>query len=259
MVGCSRVSPGCQKCYAEILAHRLELMGQPKYQGLTKKVGKEVRWTGTVRFVEDALKLPATWKKPRRVFVNSMSDMFHEKVEEQWLHDIYRVMEACPQHSFQILTKRSAQMQTYLAWRYGGGRIPSRHIWHGVSVENQAAADERIPDLLRSPSGLRFLSCEPLLGPVDLSAYLFRGMIRWAIVGFESGPSARPGKLSWIVELLEQCRVAGVKTFVKQLGPSYYDDTGGRHYRVFLEDKKGGDPQEWPPDIRVREFPKERT
>jgi protein gp37 len=254
-------------CYAEIFAHRLELMGQPKYQGLTKKVGKEIRWTGEVKFVPEALKLPSTWKTPKRVFVNSMSDMFHEKVAEQWLHDIYHVMENNPQHSYQILTKRSGRMREYLTWRYGGGRIPSRHIWHGVSVENQEAADERIPDLLASPSGVRFLSCEPLLGPVDLSAYPWkdgcwdgakapRGLLHWVIVGFESGHGARAGNIAWIRSLINQCRDAHLSVFIKQLGPSY-EDEGGR--KIFMNDKKGGSMEEWPADVRIREFPQKAS
>src|SRR5690348_2206473 len=158
--GCSRISEGCRNCYAERVAARFAGLGQP-YEGLAKYRGEGLRqigdrghidphWTGEVRFIEEKLGEPLHWREPRRIFVNSMSDLFHEKVQDIWLNKIFsNVMEIATQHTFQILTKRPERMLKYLSWRWDDGRIPMRNIWLGVSVEDQKTADERIPLLLQ--------------------------------------------------------------------------------------------------------------
>jgi len=250
VVGCSRVSAGCQHCYAEVLAYRLAAMGQAKYQGLTHKVGNETRWTGEVRFVEEALSLPLRWKRPRRIFVNSMSDLFHEKVADEWIDRIFAVMALCPQHVFQVLTKRPERMRAYVTsviedrirftrWAAVGAdvartvnreceappRWPLPNVHLGVSVENQETFDERVELLGRTPAALRFLSMEPLLeeidcgnafdDPPDDSPY---GSIGWVIVGGESGPGARPMHPAWARSIRDQCAAAAVPYFFKQWG-----------------------------------------
>jgi protein gp37 len=193
-VGCSIVSPGCTHCYAMKQAERCEAMGMARYEGLTKRVNGNVVWTGEVRLVESVLEKPLHWRAPRRVFVNSMSDLFHEGLTDEQIEHVFAVMAACPQHTFQVLTKRPERMQTWFArdtgwqhdvFRQAGdmarrlGRDPEwpcvwplPNVWLGVSVEDQRRADERIPLLLQAPAAVRFLSCEPLLGPVDLSRRL---------------------------------------------------------------------------------------
>jgi len=296
LLGCSRVSAGCAHCYAELLAYRLARMGNPNYAGLTKKVGNDIRWTGEVRFVEEALDLPLRWKRPRRIFVNSMSDLFHEKVEDYWQDQIFAVIALAHQHTFQILTKRPERMLAYLndeavreridvfMWEQIERRVdpgarrrddiratapdldetwPLPNVWLGVSVEDQATADERIPLLLQTPAAVRWISYEPALGPVDLRPFLWKiddlaGDLRvdWVVIGGESGPGARPFDLAWARRAIAQCRAAGVPVFVKQLGaqPFYRipEGTAG----LGLRDRKGGSMEEWPDDLRVREFPK---
>lgn len=194
--GCSRVSEGCRNCYAEKVAYRFRGPGQP-YEGLATKVNGHAAWTGEVRFIEKHLLDPLRWKEPRRIFVNSMSDLFHENVPDEWIDRIFAVMALCPQHQFQVLTKRPARMSEYLGRACGRiadlvmkmradrgdrgcvGPLPNlppgatwwplANVWLGVSVENQAAADERIPLLLETPAAVRFISAEPLLGPVNLN------------------------------------------------------------------------------------------
>lgn len=261
--GCSRVSEGCRNCYAERIAARFSGPGQP-YEGLAKRVDEydqktsqlvyigQPRWTGDVRLIEDALDAPLHWKKPRRVFVNSMSDLFHEKVLWQWINRIFAVMAACPQHTFQILTKRAKQMQSWtrmveelvprggctpwlIDWPGKNGEAvtskwPLPNVWLGVSVEDQATADERIPLLLQTPAAVRFVSYEPALGPVnfnpwfgniergaDSNTFLTRG-IDWLICGGESGPGARPMHPDWARAARDQCAAAGVPFFFKQWG-----------------------------------------
>jgi protein gp37 len=304
--GCSRVSEGCRNCYAEKVAYRFSGPGQP-YEGLATKVNGHAAWTAEVRFVEDHLLDPLKWGhvphhedtgiktrgkcecpgRPRRIFVNSMSDLFHENVPDEWIDRIFAVMALCPQHTFQVLTKRPERMLKYLTglccgrisdevaelvekhwhrdwikgmprgfeWNvYGkirtsggvGDYWPLPNVWLGVSVENQAAADERIPLLLQTPAGVRFISAEPLLGTVELCRYLgfqhedeigienvdqslhearalgmhdpwVRGL-DWVICGGESGPGARPMHPDWARSLRDQCQAAGVPFFFKQWG-----------------------------------------
>ncbi|KEZ00302.1 hypothetical protein AI27_06545 [Sphingomonas sp. BHC-A] len=190
--GCSRASHGCVNCYAEVMAARFSLPGQWG-EGLAKIVdtpqGKDHRWTGKTRFDDRELVKPLSWKKPRQIFVCSTSDLFHESVPNEWIDQVFAVMGSCPQHTFQVLTKRADRMREYLTARkaaapimvpVGDGTLgqhpfnnelkePS-NIWLGVSVEDQAHADNRIPDLIFTPAAVRFLSVEPLLGPIDLTA-----------------------------------------------------------------------------------------
>lgn len=256
--GCVKVSPGCAHCYAETFAERWRgIEGHPYQQGFD------------LRLVPEKLNEPLTWKTPRRVFVNSMSDLFQDGVPDQYLHEVYHVMEACRQHTFQVLTKRAGRMCEYLSWRYGEGRIPSRHIWHGVSVENQHFANERIPTLMLTPSRVRFVSAEPLLEAVTFDGVwgypgsaryeqLARWPIHWVIVGGESGPGARPFDVTWARTLRDECRTAGVACFIKQLGSNPAPlriEAGSVRERLWLRDRKGGNPDEWPADLRVREYP----
>lgn len=198
VTGCTKVSAGCRHCYAEALARRLKAMGQPNYAN-----GFRVTCHDT------ALQLPLTWRQPRSVFVNSMSDLFHEDVPTDFILRIFEVMRQADRHRFQILTKRSSrllELDHILPW--------SPNIWMGVTVENEDCAF-RIDDLRQSGAAVKFLSLEPLLGPIsnlDLTA------IDWVIVGGESGGGARPMERSWVVEIRDRCRDASVPFFFKQWG-----------------------------------------
>lgn len=242
VTGCSRVSRGCEKCYAERMAGT-RLAQHKHYVHLTRISGGEPKWTGDVRF-NDVLMQPLRWRKPRRIFVNSMGDLFHESVPDEWLDQVYEVMLLAFWHRFLILTKRPERMLQYVEGALGeGGRLrdvsagtrgryyygapaePSGHIWHGVSCENQETADERISLLLRVP-GKRFVSCEPLLGAIDFakvpgfnkcgSAGLEITQNLWVIVGGESGKGYRECEVEWIESIARQCQAAGVPVFVKQ-------------------------------------------
>jgi protein gp37 len=276
-VGCSIVSPGCTNCYAMKVAHSLERrFGSKKYGGLTKVVNGNAVWTGEVRLDEDALLQPLKWKRGRRIFVNSMSDVFHESLPDDAIDKIFAVMALCPQHKFQVLTKRAERMRAYcstlgrhhevdrvsLAMKQlhaetgfgargamytldqGGWHFPN--IWLGVSCERQQEADERIPLLLQTPAAVRFVSCEPLLGPLDLyhgdpdprlgghyatATYIGDWWpagappgvpsthgLDWVIAGGESGRNARPAHPDWFRSLRDQCDAADVPFFFKQFG-----------------------------------------
>lgn len=233
VVGCSKVSRGCSRCYAERMAKRLVAMGKEQYVGTVDGHG---RWTGAVNWAgEDVLLRPLGWRKPRRVFVGSMTDLFHPSVPLRWLRRIFWVMSRCPQHVFQVLTKRPERAAEVLGvygpeyWDFLADG-PLRNVWVGTSVEDQAAADARVPELLRVPAAVRFLSCEPLLGPVDLGlagtvpksvarGYSIVGdWIGWVIVGGESGPRSRPMHPDWARGLRDQCVEAEVPFFFKQWG-----------------------------------------
>ncbi len=208
VTGCSKVSAGCKFCYAERLAFRLQVMGQPRYAN-----------GFSVTLHHDLLDAPRRWRSPRLVFVNSMSDLFHEEVPLSFIRQVFRTMSECPQHVFQILTKRSKRLKeaaALLPW--------SENIWMGVSVED-ARVFSRIKDLLEAPAAIRFLSCEPLIGPLD--ALPLDG-IDWVIVGGESGPSARPMRREWVLSVLRQCRNRGVPFFFKQWGGVRKKTTGRR-------------------------------
>jgi protein gp37 len=313
--GCALVSPGCTNCYAMKQAHRFSGKGQP-YAGLTKlrPKGGPV-WTGRARFIPEQLAEPLRWRAPRKVFVNSMSDLFHEDVTNEQIAAVFGVMAACPQHTFQVLTKRAERMLDWFEWlnqeaanlpnvvgatpplgasvqasacvmmagisELGTQRFlracetrawPLPNVWLGVSVEDQKRATDRIPSLLRTPAAVRFVSAEPLLEGVDLSYYLEaqgyesngpagwvatgRG-IDWVIVGGESGPGARPFCLSWAMNIVADCEEASVPVFVKQLGARPYVVSDAVELR--LNDRKGGDWNEWEPYLRVRQFPEVQT
>ena len=196
--GCDKVSAGCKNCYAEVMSRRLQAMGVPKYQD-----------GFAIRCHEDAIDIPRSWRKPSVVFVNSMSDLFHDDVPLSFIQRVFKVMNECPQHVFQVLTKRAARLGTLalkLKW--------TPNIWMGVSVENEAVT-WRIEHLRQVPAVVRFLSCEPLIGP--LPKLKLEG-IHWAIVGGESGINARPVEAEWVRQIQRQCAAADVAFFFKQWG-----------------------------------------
>lgn len=198
VTGCTKISPGCKHCYAERMAKRLKAMGQPNYvNGFELTLHK------------DALELPLRWKKPQTIFVNSMSDLFHEDVPDTFILSAFDVMRRASWHRFQVLTKRSERITEI------GPRLPwANNIWMGVSVENADAAF-RIDYLRRTEAHIKFLSLEPLLGPLP---HLDLAGINWVIVGGESGPGARPMDEGWVIDLRRQCQRAGVSFFFKQWG-----------------------------------------
>jgi protein gp37 len=237
VTGCNKISPGCKHCYAERMAERLQAMGQPNYRNGFR-----------LTMQPQMLELPLQWKRPQTIFVNSMSDLFHKDVPLHYIQQVFGVMRRAHWHRFQVLTKRAerlASLDAEIEW--------PPNVWMGVSVENADYVD-RIDDLRQTHAAVKFLSLEPLLGPLpslDLAG------IDWVIVGGESGPKARPMGLAWARSLVEQCRAAGVACFVKQLGRrpvTTYEPTGCTD-RYILRDSHGGDPAEWPEDLRVREFP----
>ena len=214
VAGCTPVSPGCLNCYAAQMAMRLGAMpqkGGAKYRGVAhlSSSGRPV-FNGRVNLSHDALELPLSWKKPRIIFVNSMSDLFHEGVPNEFVKRVFEVMESCPQHTFQVLTKRPerlAQLADGLPW-------PS-NVWIGTSVES-ARYYNRIKSLAAVHcAAVRFLSCEPLLGPL---ASLPLDNIDWVIVGGESGPGARPMRKEWVIRIKDQCLKHGAAFFFKQWG-----------------------------------------
>jgi len=279
--GCGVVSPGCTNCYAMKQAHRFSGKGKA-YEGLTKMSKGGPVWTGKVALHRELLDWPLRRKKPLRIFVNSMSDLFHEDVSWEFIDAVFGVMAVTERHTYQILTKRPKRMLEYLrrqkldpllgfperiaqraAEFIGHGHDncgpgwPLSNVWLGVSVEDQERADERIPLLLQTPAAVRWISAEPLLGPLNLRLFLTKKLLHpeqvppldWVVVGGESGPGARACSLDWIRSLMEQCRTAGVPIFVKQLGAH------GTFAQRRLKNRKGGDPLEWPEDLRVREYP----
>ncbi len=197
VTGCNKVSPGCKHCYAERLAKRLHLMGNPRYT-----IGF------AVTLHQDLIDLPLRWRQPRTIFVNSMSDLFHEKVPLDFIRATFDTMNAAHWHTFQILTKRAerlSELAPRLSW--------PKNVWMGVSVEQQDY-EWRVGHLRQVPAAVRFLSCEPLLGPLQLEL----NGIDWVIVGGESGPGARAMKPAWAADIRDQCSAAGVPFFLKQLG-----------------------------------------
>jgi protein gp37 len=258
IIGCSRVSEGCRNCYAEGIAGRFG-QGKPTvYSGLTQIVNGRAVWTGQIAETKQLLQ-PLSWKQPKRIFVNSMSDLFHENVTDEQRDKIFTVMALCPHHTFQVLTKRPGEMLRYLSsgriqqniilplmdLQKNGGiaskpvfraldvmrrdkrewKFPLPNVWLGVSVENQKTADDRIPMLLITPAAVRFLSCEPLLGEIDLWTFLYTGVgsakfnrLHWVICGGESGPHARPMGAEWPRSIRDQCVKAEIPFFFKQWG-----------------------------------------
>ena len=205
--GCDKVSAGCDNCYAMTLAKRLKAMGQPRYQ-----TDGDPRTSGPgfgVTVHENALGLPYSWRRPRLVFVNSMSDLFHARVPITFIRRVFEVMEATPQHTYQVLTKRARRLRRIapdLPW--------PANVWMGVSVESDDVL-HRVDELRRVPAALRFLSCEPLLGPLN---NLDLDGMDWVIAGGESGPRARPMDPTWALDIRDRCEDAGVAFFFKQWG-----------------------------------------
>lgn len=257
--GCDRVTPGCDNCYALNLAPRLKAMGSKRYQrdGDPRTSGPGFALT----LHDDTLDLPLRWTRPRRIFVNSMSDLFHDAVPDAFIVEVFARMWWAPQHTFQLLTKRHGRMRslvprieeqlrrrerdlslvdypTRLSW-------PLPNVWLGVSVEDQKRAELRIPALLDTPAAVRWLSCEPLLGPVNLG--WFREQLDWVVVGGESGRGARPMNSEWVRTLRDDCIGAEVPFFFKQAGSVLASKWG-------CTDRKGHNPAEWPEPF-PREYP----
>ena len=203
--GCTKVSEGCKNCYAEKMAKRLQAMGMKRYQNGFQLT---LHW--------DLIDLPLRWKKPRKIFVNSMSDLFHPEVPDEFIQKVFETMNCAPHHIFQVLTKRPervAAIAHQLSW--------TSNIWMGTSVENMRVV-ERVDHLRKVPARVRFLSCEPLLGPLKLN---LEG-IHWVIVGGESGPGARPMDGQWVREIRDQCVKENVAFFFKQWGGVQKHRTG---------------------------------
>lgn len=296
LAGCSKVSAGCKNCYA--IKDAVRLAGNPnrkiaeKYSGTTANGN----WTGKINLASsDGLMQPLRWTRPRRIFVNSMSDLFHENVHDESIDSVFAVMAWCRQHTFQVLTKRSYRMWRYLTTAarhnsielaadklrpgeghqsFGGKHVlpqlplPNVHLY--VSVEDQEMALDRIPDLLETPAAVRGISAEPLLSELDLTNFLYlryeiggaRHMynrLDHCIVGGESGRYARRCNVEWIRSAVKQCKAAHVPVFVKQLGAnlSAEDEAILDLNGMAARHPKGGIPSEWPEDLRVRMFPGE--
>lgn len=272
ITGCSILSPGCARCYAMKLAGT-RLRHHPSREGLTVETKNGPVWNGEVRFNRQWLLQPLGWKKPRNIFVCAHGDLFHENVPDEWIDRVFAVMALAPQHTFQVLTKRAKRMCEYVSaardrivkvttdgnenvsvhtstayhsTTHLGGKVswPLPNVWLGVSAERHQEADERIPHLLATPAAVRFISAEPLLGPIDLIGTLARWqdspgrrcavrlgdqLINWVIVGGESGDGARPMDPEWARALRDQCASAGIPFFFKQWGawaPGEWEDTG---------------------------------
>lgn len=281
VTGCSVVSPGCTNCYAMGLAGT-RLQHHPSRSGLTRPSKAGPVWNGQVRLNEEWLTQPLQWKRPRMIFVCAHGDLFHESVPDAWIDRVFAVMKMAPHHTFQVLTKRSARMRAYFEARRNGDPwaeaadeiadrigledhpavleprdLPLRNVWLGVSAEDQRRADERVPDLLATPAAVRFVSAEPLLGPIDFTRIEARSTgtliggdfahpkridaltgwaghypsptvfhprshrlarLDWIIVGGESGPNARPMHPAWARSIRDQCTAAGVAFHFKQWG-----------------------------------------
>ena len=218
VVGCSRVSPGCDNCYMFALFPRLRAMGVAGYDGAPDEV----------RLMPDRLEQPYRWRKPRKVFVNSMSDLFHSRVPFEYITRVFAVMRDTPQHTYQILTKRPGRVPAW--WQLNQeafAQVWPANVWVGTSVESQRYAP-RIEVLERVPATVRFVSAEPLLESLDLTEYLKRDALQWVIAGGESGGKARPMDIEWARELRDQCREFGVPYFLKQLGGSRGKRGGGQ-------------------------------
>ena len=287
ILGCSKVSAGCEHCYAMRSVHRMA--GNPNAKiaaacaGLTKIINGAPGWTGRVNCLPERLEIPLRWRAPRRIFVASQSDPFHPEVPDAFLDRMFAVMALTPQHSYQLLTKRPERMRVYLSVAGLQERLaeiapdvaldhdpcaagwledrpwPLPNVIGMTSVEDQAAADERIPALLETPLAVRGISLEPMLGPVDLTGFLcnssgIRGDISddlacrprgsspfWVICGGESGPRARPMHPGWVRAVRDQCVAAGVAFFFKQGSAANWID-----FKDF---------QSFPQDLQIREFP----
>ena len=259
VIGCTKCSPGCENCYAEKMAFRLMAMERSRLENelggkYSQVIGRIGGWTGNIICDKSALDKPLHWRKPRRILVPSMGDLFHEKVPFGFISDTYEVTAKCPQHDFYFLTKRpekAAEFYRKYVWK---PRTPNIHL--GVTISTQKEADEKIPILLQIPAAHRWISIEPMLEEIDL----FRSMpcgyycsedvghvdhntlrgINGIVVGCESGPKRRPCDPDWIRSIVQQCKAASVKCFVKQ---------------IEINGKVSHNPAEWPEELRVRDLP----
>ena len=285
--GCSPVSPGCRNCYAEAFAARNLPGSRSPTTGEAFAIIRSdgPHWTGRVELIGSKLLEPLHWKKLRRVFVNSMSDLFHENLPDEAIDRVFAVMALTPHITYQVLTKRAERMREYLThrlrdinWRTIMRREhneavaairmhwPLPNVWLGVSVEDQQRADERIPQLLRTPAAKRFVSYEPALEAVDFNKWLAceghlartfgNVFLDWGIIGGESGPGARPFHLSWLRSTIRQFKTAGVPLFVKQMGSRPVSDNSEDLVWMTQLDSKGGNWDCWPDWAKVREFPR---
>lgn len=284
---CTRISPGCQHCYASTINKRFG-------NGLEFIVPnlEKIEFFVDERILHEPLKQ----KKPCTIFVGDMFDLFHEAIPRELIYRVLDICEAATQHTFQLLTKRAARMESVFSFKYSNStsQFTPPHLWAGVSVEDQQRADERIPHLLATPAAVRWVSYEPAFGPVDFSDWLpiltiggveMERSLDWIVVGGESGRGARPFDISWARQTIEQCKEAEVPVFMKQLGAKPWDSASsdidhlfehcghaceyctecpsneGQRERaehpqlICLKDRKGGDPSEWPENLRVREMP----
>lgn len=274
-IGCTKVSAGCAHCYAETRDRRLH-GGKHWGKDAPRSRTSAANWKGPVRWNSEVAVHPDF----RHKVFPSLCDWLDDEVPIEWLADFLVLIYETPHLDWLLLTKRPENFEGRLAavcaWRRSRTQIDllsaawkhryepqaPANVWVGVSVENQETADKRIPKLLKIPAAVRFLSVEPMLGPVDISLYLATGwtqppyddIVDWVIFGGESGAGARPCSVDWIREGVKQCQAAGVTAFVKQLGAH---PRLGREDSQIIRDKKGGDPAEWPADLRVREFPGE--
>lgn len=266
--GCTRVSSGCKFCYAERMAARFSRLPAEyegtfrcpgPFHGFAEQTKSGPRWTGRVELIESQLEIPLHWRKPRRIFVNSMSDTFHEALPDADRTWMFWMMELKANwHTYIVLTKRAKEMEYFMR-----GREIFPNVWLGVSVEDQATADERIPLLLQTPAAVRFISLEPMLSRVDF-AEIPVGMdgplrkvsphLDLVLIGGESGPGARPCRVEWIESVIEQCAAAGVACFTKQLG-AYPVWAGAKSSPIESGLGKNADMERWPKSLRVREFP----
>ena len=218
ITGCTVVSSGCKHCYAMRLAAG-RLRNHPSRRGLTNAAG---RWNGTLKFNENWIRQPSSWKKPRRIFVCAHSDLFHESMPWAWIDRVFQEMARADWHQYQILTKRTREAREYLEFAAYRGILrlalgwPWPHVWIGTSVEQTWEAVHRVPNLLATPARVRFLSVEPMLGPVGLWADWFQ-KLHWVICGGESGPGFRPMDPDWARDLRDQCRIHRVPFFLKQM------------------------------------------
>jgi protein gp37 len=261
--GCSVVSAGCKNCYAMQVAARFsgtDSAGKPlAYHGLAYRNSSGAHWTGKVRMIEEHLEDPLRWQRPRMIFVNSMSDLFHEGLSDFDIDRVFAVMAGARRHTFQVLTKRPERMRRYLSdpglrfrlealppletkgIEIGEDEWPLPNIWIGTSVEDQKTAHQRIPELIGTPAAVRWLSAEPLIGPLDLPEFFFRS-IHWIVVGGESGDDPRPMPAEWVRDLRDQCAADGVAFFFKQGSAADWPDF--KNYDSF------------PEEFKIREFPR---
>ena len=234
IVGCSKISAGCLNCYAADAAKSARLQQFDRYQKVKK-------WDGTIEFVEPQLSKLSKWKQPKKIFVCSMSDLFHDNISDEWRDKVFEAIALSPQHTFQILTKRPDNMQRYLSQRK-----VLENVWVGTTVENQVVTS-RIDTLIKTPAFIRWISVEPILSNLTLNL----DDIDWVVVGGESGKNARDCELNWIQNVVDQCVAAKVPVFVKQLGQQAYLEA--KRYKT--SSLKNGNENEFPPSLQLRQFP----